>query len=111
MGGDDELVGGRSARALELHHMFAFELDCYDYTAHVSNESMNIADRLYCFSEELKKPPNYNDPTSIMNSAAHRNDDDACRLAGLGVATCVPARTAAHRCKTVAMMFDTNAAK
>src|SRR5438552_16982176 len=93
MGCDDELGEVRSARALELHHMFAFELDRY-YTAHVSNESMKIADRLYWFSEELKKPPNYNDPTSIMNSAAHPNDDDACRVAGLDPAVCVPARGA-----------------
>lgn len=57
---------------------------------------MEIPDRLYRFREELKKPPNYNDPTSIMNSATHPNDDDACRAAGLDVATCVPASAAAR---------------
>jgi hypothetical protein len=82
--------------AHELHHMFAFELDRYDYTSHASNESMEIPNRLHWFREELKKPANYNDPTSIMNSAAHPNDDDACRVAGLDVATCVPARAAAR---------------
>ena len=82
--------------AHELHHMFAFELDRYDYTSHARNESMEIPDRLHWFREELKKPPNYNDPTSIMNSATHPNDDDACRVAGLDVAKCVPARAAAR---------------
>jgi hypothetical protein len=82
--------------AHELHHMFAFDLDRYDYTEHASNESMQIPDRLYWFREELKKPANYNDPTSIMNSASHPNDDDACRVAGLDVAVCVPARVAAR---------------
>lgn len=82
--------------AHELHHMFAFELDRYDYTSHATNESMIIPDRLYWFREELRKPANYNDPTSIMNSAANPNDDDACRVAGLDVAVCVPARAAAR---------------
>ena len=82
--------------AHELHHMFAFELDRYDYTRHASNESMEIPDRLYWFRQELKKPPNYNDPTSIMSSAAHPNDDDACRVAGLDPAICVPARASAR---------------
>jgi hypothetical protein len=51
---------------------------------------------LYWFRQELKKPPNYNDPTSIMSSAAHPNDDDACRVAGLDPAICVPARASAR---------------
>jgi hypothetical protein len=83
--------------AHELHHMFAFELDRYDYIeSHSENTSMEIPDRLHWFREELKKPPNYNDPTSIMNSASHPNDDDACRTAGLDLATCLPARAAAR---------------
>lgn len=83
--------------AHELHHMFAFDLDRYNYIeAHASNESMEIPDRLYWFREELKKPANYNDPTSIMNSATHPNDDDACSVAGLDVRMCVPARAAAR---------------
>jgi hypothetical protein len=82
--------------AHELHHMFAFELDRYDYTNHARNESMEIPNRLHWFRLELDKPARYNDPTSIMNNAAHPNDDDACRVAGLDVATCVPARAAAR---------------
>lgn len=83
--------------AHELHHMFAFELDRYNYIeAHADNESMEIPNRLIWFREELKKPANYNDPTSIMDSAAHPNDDDACRVAGLDIATCVAARAVAR---------------
>ncbi|MGZ3811132.1 MAG: eCIS core domain-containing protein [Mucilaginibacter sp.] len=79
--------------AHELHHMFAFERDRYNYIdAHANNESMEIKDRLYWFREELKKPANYNDPTSIMNSAAHPNDSDACTVAGLDMKTCMEAR-------------------
>ncbi len=86
--------------AHELHHMFAFELDRYNYIeAHATNEFMEIPERLHWFREELKKPANYNDPASIMNEAAHPNDDDACRVAGLDVATCVPARAAARAAK------------
>jgi hypothetical protein len=83
--------------AHELHHMFAFDLDRYNYIeAHAANRDMQIPDRLYWFQQELQKPADYNDPTSIMNSAAHPNDDDACRVAGLDVKTCVPARAAAR---------------
>jgi hypothetical protein len=83
--------------AHELHHMFAFELDRYNYIkAHSTNESMVISDRLYWFDQELKKPANYNDPHSIMNDAPHPDDDDACRVAGLDPATCVPARVKAR---------------
>ncbi len=79
--------------AHELHHMFAFELDRYNYIeAHAANPSMEIGDRIYWFRQELRKPAGYNDPTSIMNSAGHPNDDDVCRVAGLDVKTCVAAR-------------------
>jgi Domain of unknown function (DUF4157) len=89
--------GDPTGFAHELHHLFAFELDRYNYIeSHATNKDMQVADRLYWFRKELEKPPNYNDPTSIMNSAAHPNDDDACRVAGLDVATCVPARAAAR---------------
>jgi hypothetical protein len=88
--------------AHELHHMFAFELDRYNYIeAHADNKDMQIPDRLYWFMAELEKPADYNDPTSIMNSAAHPNDDDACRVAGLDVKTCVPARAAARAAGTL----------
>lgn len=78
--------------AHELHHMFAFELDRYDYMLHASNESMKVEDRLYWFRQELKKPAGYNNPTSIMDNAEHPNDDDACRVAGLDLATCLAER-------------------
>ena len=88
--------------AHELHHMFAFELDRYNYIeAHADNKDMQVPDRLYWFMAELEKPADYNDPTSIMNAAAHPNDDDACRVAGLDVKTCVPARAAARAAGTL----------
>jgi hypothetical protein len=90
--------GGRPwGFAHELHHLFAFELDRYDYIeAHAANTSMKVPDRLTWFLKELHKPANFNDPNSIMNRAAHPDDDDACQVAGLNVATCVPARQAAR---------------
>ncbi|OHV25729.1 hypothetical protein BBK14_21595 [Parafrankia soli] len=79
--------------AHELHHLFAFELDRYDYIeAHADNESMEIADRLHWFREELKKPAGYNSADSIMNNAPHPNGDDVCRVAGLDPARCVALR-------------------
>lgn len=86
--------GGRpQGFAHELHHMFAFELDRYDYIqAHAGNESMEIHNRLHWFREELKKPAGYNMPDSIMNNAPHPNDDDVCRVAGLDPASCVALR-------------------
>ncbi|HJU74031.1 MAG TPA: DUF4157 domain-containing protein, partial [Gemmatimonadaceae bacterium] len=89
---------GGSARgfAHELHHMFTFELDRYDYTSHATNQAMAIPQRLIWFRKELSKPANWNDPTSIMSSAEHPNDDDACRTAELDLTTCVPARAAAR---------------
>jgi hypothetical protein len=88
--------------AHELHHMFAFELDRYNYVeSHSTNESMEVPDRLYWFRQELSKPANYNDPTSIMDSASHTNDNDACQVAGLDIAKCVPARAAARAAGTL----------
>jgi hypothetical protein len=79
--------------AHELHHMFAFELDRYNYIeSHAGNESMAIPTRLHWFREELKKPAGYNDPNSIMNSASHPNDSDVCTVAGLDPASCITAR-------------------
>jgi hypothetical protein len=87
--------GDPTGFAHELHHMFAFELDRYNYIeSHSTNESMEIPDRLYWFREELRKPAGYNNPTSIMDSAPHPNDDDVCRVAGLDLATCMSARKA-----------------
>ncbi len=87
--------GDVTGYAHELHHLMTFELDRYDYTSHATNDRMEVHDRLYWFRQELKKPPNYNDPTSIMNSAAHPNHDDACQVAGLDPKVCVPARQTA----------------
>lgn len=79
--------------AHELHHMFAFKLDRYNYIElHSDNDSMTIPKRLHWFREELKKPAGYNDPTSIMNSASHPNDSDVCTVAGLDPATCLAER-------------------
>jgi hypothetical protein len=91
--------GDPTGLAHELHHMFAFEVDRYDYIdAHAENDSMAIDDRLHWFREELKKPAGWNDPTSIMDSAPHPNDDDACRTAGLtgaALTNCIATRRAA----------------
>jgi len=85
--------GDTTAFAHELHHMFAFELDRYNYIeAHAENQSMNIPDRLHWFRQELKKPAGYNDPTSIMDSASHPNDDDVCTVAGVNKAACLADR-------------------
>lgn len=79
--------------AHELHHMFAFELDRYNYIdSHATNASMQIDQRLIWFRKELSKPANYNDPTSIMDSAPHPNDRDVCAVAGLDMAACMAAR-------------------
>jgi len=48
--------------------------------------------RMYWFREELKKPAGYNDPASIMDAAAHPNDNDVCTVAGLNAATCLAER-------------------
>ena len=86
--------------AHELHHLMAFPLDRYDYVeAHANNESMPIPERLHWFREELKKPAGYNDPTSLMNSAPHPNDDDVCRVAGLDPAQCVALRQKAAKAR------------
>ncbi|MDP9257700.1 MAG: hypothetical protein M3Q31_14240, partial [Actinomycetota bacterium] len=92
--------GGPQGYAHELHHLMAFELDRYDYIeSHSTNEQMLVPTRLYWFRQELDKPPNYNDPTSIMNNAAHPNDDDVCRVAGLDPAVYVPLRQKARAAK------------
>jgi hypothetical protein len=89
--------GSPTGFAHELHHVIEFELDRYDYVeAHSTNESMKVPDRLTWFRKEMDKPAGFNDPTSIMNNAAHPNDDDVCRVAQLELASCVAARRAAH---------------
>jgi hypothetical protein len=93
---DNWAGGSPTGFAHELHHVIEFELDRYDYVeAHSTNESMRIPDRLHWFRKEMDKPAGFNDPTSIMNNAAHPNDDDVCRVAQLDLASCVAARRAA----------------
>ena len=86
--------GGRpKGFAHELHHMFAFELDKYNYIeAQATNADMEIDQRLIWFSKELSKPANFNDPTSIMDDAEHPNDSDVCTVAGLPMKDCLDAR-------------------
>jgi hypothetical protein len=80
--------------AHELHHMFAFVLDRYDYIqTHPQNASMKIPDRLIWFSKELTKPAGYNNNMSIMGYGDHPLDDDVCNVAGLLVPACVAQRT------------------
>lgn len=79
--------------AHELHHMFAFPLDRYNYIeSHSGNTAMKIPKRLHWFSEELKKPANFNNPESLMASGEHPLDDDVCTVAGLDVGKCVATR-------------------
>ncbi len=79
--------------AHELMHMFAYELDRYDYIeSHAKNQSMTVPNRLIWFAKQLTKPGGFDNPLSIMGSGEHPLDDDACRVAGLDVATCVAAR-------------------
>ena len=84
--------------AHELHHMFAFELDAYDYIeTHTKNESMQVVDRLIWFRKELSKPANHNDPTSIMSRAEHPNDSDVCSVSGMDMKACLDARQKAKK--------------
>lgn len=84
--------------AHELLHMFAFEVDRYNYIeSHSSNESMVIGKRLHWFNVQLQKPEDWDNPLSIMGYGEHPLDDDACRVAGLDIATCVAARQKAAK--------------
>ena len=85
--------GDPTGFAHELLHMFAYELDRYDYIAsHARNASMLVKDRLHWFAMQLTKPAGFDNPASLMGSGEHPLDDDACRVAGLDVDTCVAAR-------------------
>jgi hypothetical protein len=84
--------------AHELLHMFAFEVDRYNYIeSHAENESMVIGSRLHWFNVQLQKPDNWDNPLSIMGYGQHPLDDDACRVAGLDIAICVAARQKAAK--------------
>ncbi|HEY9238567.1 MAG TPA: DUF4157 domain-containing protein [Burkholderiaceae bacterium] len=85
--------GDPTGFAHELLHMFAYELDRYDYVqSHARNASMLVADRLLWFAAQLTKPAGFDNPASLMGYGSHPLDDDACRVAGLDVAACVAAR-------------------
>jgi hypothetical protein len=85
--------GDPTGFAHELLHMFAYELDRYDYIqSHARNSSMLVKDRLHWFAMQLTKPAGWDNDASLMGSGAHPLNDDACRVAGLDVATCVAAR-------------------
>ncbi|HZX72674.1 MAG TPA: DUF4157 domain-containing protein [Rhodanobacter sp.] len=85
--------GDPTGFAHELLHMFAYELDRYDYIqSHARNSSMLVADRLHWFAAQLTKPAGFDNPASLMASGPHPLNDDVCRVAGLDVATCVAAR-------------------
>lgn len=85
--------GNPTGFAHELLHMFAFEVDRYNYIeSHSTNQSMTVPNRLIWFAKQLTKPGGFDNALSIMGSGEHPLDDDVCKVAGLDVATCVAAR-------------------
>lgn len=85
--------GDPTGFAHELLHMFAFEIDRYNYVeSHARNASMLVKERLGWFAVQLTKPAGWDNPDSIMGYGKHPLDDDACRVAGLDIDTCVAAR-------------------
>lgn len=85
--------GSPTGFAHELLHMFAFELDRYNYIdEHSTNTSMVINERLRWFLTQLNKPAGFDNDKSLMGRGEHPLDDDACTVAGLDKATCVAAR-------------------
>lgn len=86
-------AGSPTTLAHEFLHMLAFPIDRYNYIeSHAKNTSMLVKDRLHWFAVQLTKPPGFDNPLSIMGSGQHPLDDDACRVAGLDIDTCVAAR-------------------
>lgn len=86
-------AGSPTTLAHELLHMLAFPIDRYNYIeSHAANKSMLVKDRLHWFAVQLTKPAGFDNPLSIMGSGEHPLDDDACRVAGLDIDTCVAAR-------------------
>lgn len=85
--------GSPTGFAHELLHMFAFEVDRYNYIdSHSTNTSMVVNERLRWFLKQLDKPAGFDNDKSIMGYGEHPLDDDACTVAGLDKATCVGAR-------------------
>jgi hypothetical protein len=90
--------GDATGFAHELHHLMAFDLDRYNYIeSHSTNRDMAVSNRVYWFSKELEKPAGYNDPTSLMASAAHPNTSDVCTVAHLPMPDCVAKREKVDR--------------
>jgi uncharacterized protein DUF4157 len=84
--------------AHELLHMFAFELDRYDYiVSHAQNDAMTVPNRLIWFSKQLTKPAGWDNAASLMGYGGHPLDDDVCRVAGLDIAACVATRTSTKK--------------
>ncbi len=85
--------GSPKGFAHELLHMFAYELDRYNYIdSHSTNTSMVIHERLRWFLTQLNKPAGFDNDKSLMGYGEHPLDDDVCAVAGLDKATCVAAR-------------------
>lgn len=85
--------GDPTGFAHELLHMFAFEIDRYNYIeAHARNASMLVKERLGWFAVQLTKPAGWDNPDSLMGYGQHPLNDDVCRVAGLDIDTCVSAR-------------------
>jgi hypothetical protein len=85
--------GDPTGFAHELFHMFAYELDRYNYIeSHARNSSMLVKDRLHWFAQQLTKPAGFDNPASLMGGGPHPLNDDVCRVAGLDVDSCVAAR-------------------
>ncbi|MEP6897876.1 MAG: DUF4157 domain-containing protein [Rhodanobacter sp.] len=85
--------GDPTGFAHELFHMFAYELDRYNYVeSHARNSSMLVKDRLHWFAQQLSKPAGFDNPASLMGGGPHPLDDDACRVAGLDAASCIATR-------------------
>jgi len=82
------------AYAHEIFHLFAFELDRYNYIeSHSANQDMKIPNRLYWFAQQLAKPAGFDDPRSIMASGSDPLDEDVCMVANVpNVADCVKER-------------------
>ena len=79
--------------AHELYHMLNFPIDRYNYIeAHASNKSMAIPRRLYWFLQQMRKPPGYDDPESLMAHGRYPIEEDICTVAQLDMATCLKAR-------------------
>jgi hypothetical protein len=84
--------------AHEIHHLLTYEIDKYDYIlAHYQNAEMDVSERLVWFDKELSKPAGWNDPTSIIASAAHPNDTDVCTVVGTDIPGCTARRGALNK--------------